>query len=452
MELASLFGGAAIFTTIGLIWDKLKWIAGRCTNVFFESITINGNAAETFIAFIRTNPLFKRPPFQPLEYLSSHYFIKPLKRQGLVAMCDTRCTVKTIFFQKWRPLIIGNISNKDGYPTGQITISFIRKTFNFEKLLQSAVDRYNELHQNVVTGNRFTIVKHYGSGGVSQRRATSTGYDEKATPSPAKSLNGPPDDLNNLVICGTRFLRWNVTDLGEDQEGKKAYDILAFPKEVNEFVEEIERWKQSESWYREKSIPWKRGWLLYGKPGTGKSALIRAMGQYLDIPIHVFDLSTMSNAEFNREWGYALESVPCIILIEDIDATFRGRDNRLGEAGGGLSFDCVLNCISGIQKADGVFLIITTNNIEDLDEALGKPRTDKDVNGTHISTRPGRIDRALELRILDEDCRKKIACRILSDCTEFIDQAVKDGEGDTGAQFQERCAQIALKCFWNKNK
>jgi len=76
----------------------------------------------------------------------------------------------------------------------------------------------------------------------------------------------------------------------------------------------------------------------------------------------------------------------------------------------------------------------------------------KDQNGSCISTRPGRIDRVLELKTLDEKCRRKIAERILIDCSELIDATVKNGDGDTEAQFQERCSQIALKEFWDKKE
>jgi len=182
--------------------------------------------------------------------------------------------------------------------------------------------------------------------------------------------------------------------------------------------------------------------------------LAKAIGQHLDLPIHVFDLSGMSNYEFYREWTDMLGTTPCIALVEDIDSVFSGRENIRNKNNNLdlITFDCFLNSIDGVQNTDGLFLIITTNRAELLDEALGKPRTDRDQNGTNISTRPGRIDRAFELKKLDKDCRTKIAKRILADCPEFIEEIVENGDGDTGAQFQERCTQIALKNFWdNKN-
>ena len=90
---------------------------------------------------------------------------------------------------------------------------------------------------------------------------------------------------------------------------------------------------------------------------------------------------------------------------QDIDAIFNGRVNRLRDGEGGLTFDCFLNCLSGVKEANGVLVIITTNHPEVLDHALGKP----DEERGKMSTRPGRIDYTLELGPLDEACRQRIA-------------------------------------------
>ena len=97
-----------------------------------------------------------------------------------------------------------------------------------------------------------------------------------------------------------------------------------------------------------------------------------------------------------------------------------------------------------VEGADGVLLVVTTNHIEDIDSALGRPESDG------RSTRPGRIDRAVHLSALDEDCRRRIALRILADCPHEVDAVVAAGNGDSGAKFQDRCAQIALAWHWSK--
>jgi len=111
-----------------------------------------------------------------------------------------------------------------------------------------------------------------------------------------------------------------------------------------------------------------------------------------------------------------------------------------------LTFDCLLNCISGVKQADGVFLVVTTNHVDKLDPALGIP------DATGKSTRPGRIDKAIHLGLMAEPQRLQLAKHILSDYPELIAKTVEEGEGETAAQFQSRCAQLALSKFWTDDK
>ena len=165
----------------------------------------------------------------------------------------------------------------------------------------------------------------------------------------------------------------------------------------------------------------------------------------MTLPVYSYDLASFSNQEFENEWQRMMNSTPCIALLEDVDAVFDGRENCLGDEGGGLTFDCLLNCIGGIKDANGVLVFITTNRPECLDDALGKQDDDRGV-----STRPGRIDMVVELGVLDETCRRRLAERILADCPDRIDEFVALGDGDTGAQFVERCSKTALEHYWSE--
>ncbi len=207
---------------------------------------------------------------------------------------------------------------------------------------------------------------------------------------------------------------------------------------------EVRRWLASEEWYRDRGIPWKRGWLLYGKPGTGKTALVRALAQDLDMPIWVYDVASLSNEEMQAAWRRMLSRVPCIALMEDLDNIFEKRENKGGECSM-MTFDALLNILDGVEPSNGVFIVITTNRIDKLDAALGVTR-----NGDTISTRPGRLDRVMHLEPLDVECRTRLAKRMLSECPHYIPNIVEDGDGDTGAQFQERCMRIALNEHWAK--
>jgi SpoVK/Ycf46/Vps4 family AAA+-type ATPase len=280
-----------------------------------------------------------------------------------------------------------------------------------------------------------------------------------------------------------RLLQHSIDQLGKRVTASKSpLEDLIFPQRVKELIREILLWRASKEWYQERGIPWKRGWLCYGPPGTGKTALARAFAEELDMPIFVYNLAEITNHELMKAWTEMQANVPCIALIEDIDNVFHGRENVSrkglstlllprkkksknnngeddeGEEGRGLSmlsFDVLLNCLDGVERSDGVFTIITTNDIHKVDPALGQPRTLPDGTVEFISTRPGRIDKAVELTYMEPDDKKLMARRILGlyeegylEMLDFIERFPDLQE--TPAQFQERCAQIALRSFWKE--
>ncbi len=164
-----------------------------------------------------------------------------------------------------------------------------------------------------------------------------------------------------------------------------------------------------------------------------------------DLPVYTFDLGTYDNRSFAEDYKTVMQNAPAIALMSDIDAIFKGRINVAvqGKQREGLTFDCLLNTISGVGSSDGVLLFLTTNDLASVDPALGIPTN----GGTH-STRPGRIDKVIRMGPMGESERRKLAAIILSDYPDLIDATVRAGEGEMAAQFQERCAQLALE-HWN---
>ena len=187
---------------------------------------------------------------------------------------------------------------------------------------------------------------------------------------------------------------------------------------------------------------------IMGSVGTGKTTLIKGIAQEIDVPIILFDLASMSNTEFNKYWNQAKSYGPCIVVFEDFDSVFSKRKNILGHAGGGLSFDSILNCLSGVDEANGVFLVVTTNKIEEIDEALGVPIDSEAIISS--SSRPGRIDKTIKFGAMGEKEKNVIANKMLKDIDDInIEEIIKGTEDYTAAQFKEKCTEIALRHYWD---
>jgi mitochondrial chaperone BCS1 len=135
-------------------------------------------------------------------------------------------------------------------------------------------------------------------------------------------------------------------------------------------AQDTKRFLESEQWYTDMGIPWRRGYLLYGPPGNGKSSLITALAGELKRSVCVLNLSSpvLNDETLTNLLSDAPEG--SLILLEDIDAIFAGR-KREGETK--LSFNGVLNALDGVGAQQGRMVFMTTNHLEKLDPALVRP-------------------------------------------------------------------------------
>ena len=203
---------------------------------------------------------------------------------------------------------------------------------------------------------------------------------------------------------------------------------------------ELEFFIDHEEWHKKRGVPWNYGALLYGPPGTGKTSLVRAVSQRFGLTVLTVDLAAIDNQGFRSVIEYA-DSFPSphIILLEDFDAVFHGRENQV--PGSELTFDTILNAIDGLAPSHGRILLITTNHLKHIDPALGQVRED----GT--ATRPGRIDSIVEIGAIDFEAKVRLGIRITLDDTAARKLAL-DNPDDTPAQFMGRCQAFARAQLW----
>ena len=481
MDFTKYFAGGALITAaVGFVvssWDKIKAFLWRIISLLIQQVEIPTSEMQAALTtYLITNYKFSK------VYDKVYGAVNESRRDGRYGLTPYEIYGQrsVIFWNGHWPFWFSNNQNSDGrnqeshhdhvyeHNSTTTTITFLRGTLDIDSIIAAACQKRNDatwrINKEGVEESRFTI--YY----VPEKREK---QDEYAPTS---------DGLPWYEQAKYRLVGINPNTLGRASVSTgKALDNLVFPDKIKNLIAEIERWNKSKEWYLNKNIPWKRGWLLYGPPGTGKTALARAFAEDMQLPIYVFSLAQLDNAGLMKAWAKMQVNTPCIALIEDMDNVFHKRENisrrsgfmpfiptrsedendNDGQAQNGpvapLTFDCLLNCLDGIEKAGGIFTIITANDLSKIDNALGVPNNSDSGETEFISTRPGRIDKAIELTYMESGDMKIMASRILSgydkelaDMLAYIDR--QELHKETPAQFQERCGQLALECYWREQE
>ncbi|XP_066335714.1 AAA-ATPase ASD, mitochondrial-like [Miscanthus floridulus] len=200
------------------------------------------------------------------------------------------------------------------------------------------------------------------------------------------------------------------------------FDTLAMdPTEKASIVDDLRAFTGGKDYYTRVGKAWKRGYLLFGPPGTGKSTMIAAMANFLDYDVNDLELTAVkNNTELRKLFIETKEK--SIIVIEDIDCsldlTAKRQDKKAHKESGDdtktekkededdtkLTLSGVLNFIDGLWSACGGerIIIFTTNNKGALDPAL---------------IRPGRMDKHIEMSYCRYEAFKVLAHNYL-DITE----------------------------------
>lgn len=161
----------------------------------------------------------------------------------------------------------------------------------------------------------------------------------------------------------------------------------------------------SKSWYAARGIPFRRGYLLYGAPGSGKTSIIHSLAGELGLDIYVLSLSRAGLDDAGLEELISDLPERCIALMEDVDAAFSGGGKRdLEEAPNAkvegntapnnsnatsaqppnpssgpsssasrITLSGLLNALDGVGAQEGRILFATTNKYSALDPALIRP-------------------------------------------------------------------------------
>jgi SpoVK/Ycf46/Vps4 family AAA+-type ATPase len=130
-----------------------------------------------------------------------------------------------------------------------------------------------------------------------------------------------------------------------------------------EIQADFDRFLASRETYDRYGIPWKRGVLLVGPPGNGKTHAVKALVNRLSLPcLYVKSFKSEYGTEhgnIHSVFERARQTTPCILVLEDLDSLVDD-NNR--------SF--FLNELDGFASNTGVMVLATTNHPERLDPSI----------------------------------------------------------------------------------
>ena len=172
----------------------------------------------------------------------------------------------------------------------------------------------------------------------------------------------------------------------------------------------------------------KRGVLLFGPPGTGKTHTMRyLLGR--SIGTTAILLSGQSLMFIHDAAKLARAHQPAIVVLEDCDLV--ADDRSFGPGPKPLLFE-VLDALDGLDADADVAFLLTTNRVADLERAL--------------SQRPGRVDLAAEIPLPDESGRRALlrlyARGLFSDAA--LTAAARRTEGTTASFAKELVRRAVL--------
>lgn len=285
-------------------------------------------------------------------------------------------------------------------------------------------------------------------GGSSE---SSKKYFKYVVTSSTKNINDVKSYLSGIYLqraktfttkiyqIGSGSGNWNTTN---QKINRTFANTFLTQKVYDGLVKDIKKFIENKDVYDKLGLLHKRGFILYGPPGTGKTSIIKALANTFSLPIYKLDFSNIYD---NSSLTTYMEGInryqlgkPHIVCIEDFERSniFKtltddndtdtdtnnqkgnnanySSDDDIGESPWidpdeatkpkkgkkkihkGVTPDGILNAIDGVIEIPGQILIITTNDLQ----AVENMKVDG-MNFSEAFIRPGRIDKKIEITYVD---------------------------------------------------
>lgn len=227
----------------------------------------------------------------------------------------------------------------------------------------------------------------------------------------------PAGEVVGQLPPGYYQMRQSMQGFYFEKQPIKSERLMRFPDAASDYViEQIEKFWDLEESFRADEIPYKRGILAYGPPGSGKTCTLRIVVDNL-IREHEGLVVDFGSTHMFKE-GYDIlrqvhPTMPLIVLMEDLDAILQ-RQNESE----------VLNLLDGMYGIDKTVFLATTNYPEHL--------------GSRIMNRPSRFDKKVFIGMPSCEAREMfIRTKLIDESDDTIKRWVDDTAGMSIAHINE---------------
>ncbi|KZT21609.1 P-loop containing nucleoside triphosphate hydrolase protein [Neolentinus lepideus HHB14362 ss-1] len=233
--------------------------------------------------------------------------------------------------------------------------------------------------------------------------------------------------------------------------------IVLEPGVKEDLLEDAQEFLESKEWYNDRGIPFRRGYLLYGAPGTGKTSLIQSIAGELGLDVYILTLSRSGLDDTVLSGLIADMPEKCIAIMEDIDAAFTQGVNRDApnpapnpnpapatsvegppqppdqnqsskDVASKVTLSGLLNAIDGVGAQEGRILFATTNKYHTLDAAL---------------CRPGRMDKHVEFKLASRYQARELYRKFYEQRKKPTAKAVEEERWEKDSGFEEKLVDVS---------
>jgi hypothetical protein len=428
-DMSKYFPWLITLAPLAIFWQQSKTIVVKLFRIFLKVREVPSDYYRKMYKHIYDNSY--RLSLDDYDIKIDNFYSSKYKRW--IYLPFKAFSLELFLYKKFVPILVTGTKHS-------INLQYIKFTFNYEKLMNQFAEELIE-KSSTEKPYCFSIYNYSGASLKSKSSANNNSSGSSGGNNVTFSGGGFISDKEKYYCVHPslavdfkiqkQLICQDVNTLSAKTPRNKKNKYI-FTETANYILGQVDKWLQAENWYKERNINWRRGFLLNGKPGNGKSTMVVEIAKKLDLPIYVIQLSTMDNLELANTLNN-LGNSPGIILMEDIDSIFNLRESLIKSDFGGLTFDSFINHLGGADSIKNKLIFITTNHLDKVDPAI---------------KRPGRCDEIIDVKPLSHDEKRKMAAILFDDNQSLIEESLIDGAEMSTAEFENLLVQKSLNMLW----